>query len=265
MRLFQSLAPLCFAVASLLAQTPAINPGGVVNTAGSPSNGAIAPGALVSIFGTNLASDMTLSDSVPFSTSVGGTSVTIGGVPAPIQFASPTQINVQTPWGIAISDSAGPATVVVSAGGNASAPANVTVAASAPAIYNIGGQALAVNSDGTLAAPANSIPGIPTRPAVIGDAKGLIIFATGMGAVDVPLQDGANSADQTRNTLNAPTVLIGGVAAQVTYSGLSPQFPGVNQINVTIPAGTPTGNNVHLQIQVNGTISSNVVTIAVSQ
>jgi uncharacterized protein (TIGR03437 family) len=263
MRLFRTLALLSVAGAAL-AQTPAINPGGVVNTAGSPSNSAIAPGALVSIFGTNLASGMALSDSVPLSTNVGGTSVTIGGVAAPIQFASPTQINVQTPWGVAISDSAGPAAVVVTSGGNASAPVNVTVAASAPAIYNIGGQALAVNSDGTLAAPANSIPGIPTRPAVIGDSKGLILFVTGMGPVDVPLQDGANSTDQTRNTLNAPTVMIGGVAAQVTYSGLSPQFPGVNQINVMIPAGTPTGNNVHMQIQVSG-ISSNIATIAVSQ
>jgi uncharacterized protein (TIGR03437 family) len=79
------------------------------------------------------------------------------------------------------------------------------------------------------------------------------------------LQDGANSPDQIRNTLTQPTVLIGGVAAQVTYSGLSPQFVGVNQINVTIPAGTPTGNSVPLQIQVNGDTNSNVVTIAVSQ
>jgi len=264
MRLTTTFAFLTLSVSSLLAQAPAINAGGVMNTAGSPSNAAIAPGALVSIFGTNLASGMTLSDSVPLSTNVGGTTVTIGGVAAPIQFASPTQINVQAPWGIALSDSAGPAAVVVTNGGTPSAPATVTVAASAPAIYNIGGQGIAVNSDGTLAAPANSIPGIPTRPAVIGDPKGLIIFATGMGPVDTPLTDGANSADQTRNTLNAPTVMIGGVAAQVTFSGLSPQFPGVNQINVTLPAGTPTGNNVHLQIQVNG-VSSNVAAIAVSQ
>jgi uncharacterized protein (TIGR03437 family) len=69
----------------------------------------------------------------------------------------------------------------------------------------------------------------------------------------------------TRNTLTQPTVLIGGVAAQVTYSGLSPQFVGINQINVMIPAGTPTGNAVSLQIQVNGTVNSNPVSIAVSQ
>lgn len=265
MRLFLSLALSCLAVLPALAQTPAINPGGVVNTAGTVSNGAIAPGALVSIFGTNLASGMALADTVPFSTTVGGVSVTIGGIAAPIQFASPNQVNVQAPWGIQVSDSAGPAAVVITNSTGSSAPAIVTVASSAPAIYNIGGQAIAVNSDGSLAAPANSIPGIPTRPAVIGDSKGLVIFATGMGALDATLPDGANSADQTRNTLAAPTVLIGGVAAQVTYSGLSPQFVGVNQINVTIAPGTPMGNNVPVQIQVNGTVLSNLVTIAVSQ
>jgi uncharacterized protein (TIGR03437 family) len=124
---------------------------------------------------------------------------------------------------------------------------------------------LAVNTDGSLAAPANSIPGITTRPAKAGDPAGLILFATGMGAVDNPLPDGANSLDTTRNTLTQPTVLVGGVAAQVTFSGLSPQFVGVNQINIVLAAGTPTGNAIPVQIQVNGSTNSNLVTIAVSQ
>jgi uncharacterized protein (TIGR03437 family) len=38
----------------------------------------------------------------------------------------------------------------------------------------------------------------------------------------------------------------------------------VNQINVALPAGTPTGNAVSLQIQVGGVTTSNSVTIAVS-
>ena len=83
--------------------------------------------------------------------------------------------------------------------------------------------------------------------------------------MDSPISDGANSADTVRNTLTQPTVLIGGVAAQVTFSGLTPQFVGVNQINVTIPAGTPTGNAVSLVLHVNGSLSSNPATIAVSQ
>jgi uncharacterized protein (TIGR03437 family) len=247
------------------AQTPAINTGGVVNTPGASSTQAIAPGALVSIFGSNLAGAMALSDSVPLSTKVGGVSVTIGGVASPIQFVSPNQVNVQAPWGVPVSGSSGPAQVVVTNDGQGSATTTVTVVSSAPSIYGIGGQGLIVNSDGSLAAPANSIPGITTRPAKIGDAAGLILFATGMGAVDSAIQDGANSADVTRNTLTPPTVTVGGVAAQVTFSGLSPQFVGVNQINIVLAAGTPTGNAVPVQIQVNGSTNSNLVTIAVSQ
>ena len=59
--------------------------------------------------------------------------------------------------------------------------------------------------------------------------------------------------------------LVGGVASQVTFSGLSPQFVGVNQINIVLAARTPTGNAVPVQIQVNGSTNSNLVTIAVSQ
>ncbi len=249
---------------ALAADQPTISVGGIVNTPGVGSVQAIAPGGLVSIFGSNLAAAMTLSDSVPLSTKVGDVTVTINGVATPIQFASPNQINVQVPWSVQVSDSPGAGQVVVTSAGTASAPASVTVVASSPAVYNIGGQAIAVNSDGSLAAPANSIPGFTTRPARIGDSGGLVIFATGLGAVDSPMQDGAASSDQQRNTLAKPTVLIGGVAAQVTFSGLSPQFVGVNQINVTVAPGTPTGNAIALQIQVGGT-NSNLATIAVSQ
>jgi uncharacterized protein (TIGR03437 family) len=210
---------------------------------------------------------MAASNTVPLSTTLSGVSVTINSLAAPVQFVSSGQINVQLPWSVAPSDDkSGPAQVVVTRDdGVVSAPASVPVAASAPAIFNIGGQAIAINPDGSLAAPAAAIPGLSTRPAKIGDPAGLMILATGLGAVDQPIADGANSLDQQRNTVAKPTVLIGGIAAQVSFSGLSPQFVGINQINVVIPAGTPTGNAVSLQIQVNGTINSNPVWIAVSQ
>jgi uncharacterized protein (TIGR03437 family) len=77
--------------------------------------------------------------------------------------------------------------------------------------------------------------------------------------------NGAASLDALRTATTTPTVLIGGKAAQVVFAGLSPQFVGVNQINVAIPAGTPTGNAVSLQISLGGVTTSDAVTIAVSQ
>jgi uncharacterized protein (TIGR03437 family) len=58
--------------------------------------------------------------------------------------------------------------------------------------------------------------------------------------------------------------MIGGLSAQVPFSGLSPQFVGVNQLNVTIPNVTP-GDAVPIQIQMNGITTSNQIPIAVSQ
>jgi len=239
---------------------PVVNASGVTNAAGASGQG-VAPGSLVSIFGSNLASSMAAAGTVPLSTTLSGVSVTFSNTPAPVQSVSGGQITVQVPWEVAPSTAQ---IVVTRDDGVTSAPVGVPVAAIAPAIYSIGGQAIAINSDGSLAAPAGAIPGISTHPAKIGDPNGLTILATGLGAVSAPVADGANSSDMTRNTLTAPSVMIGGVAAQLTFSGLSPQFVGLNQINVVIPAGTPTGNAVPLQLQV-GTVNSNIASIAVSQ
>ncbi len=247
---------------SAAAQTPPPVVNGVANTAGPSSVSGVAPGSLVSIFGTNLSSSMAASGTVPLSATLSGVSVTFNSTPVPLQFVSSGQVNVQLPWGLGLTTTQ---VVVMRDDGTASAAVSVPVVAGAPAIYNIGGQAIAINSDGSLAAPAGAFPGIATHPAVIGDPKGLTILATGLGLVDVPIADGANSLDQVRNTLVKPTVMIGGVAAQLVFSGLAPQYPGVNQINVVVPAGTPMGNAVSLQLQLDATTSSNVVSIAVSQ
>ena len=148
----------------------------VESTAGPTAAQAVAPGALVSIYGTNLAASLTTSDSVPLSTSLGGVGVTLNSTPMPVQFVSSNQVNVQIPWSMAPTDPKSPAQLVVTSGGQASAPASVAIVSSAPTVFEFGGQAIAVNPDGSLAAAPSIIPGINTRPAKIGDS--LIIFAT---------------------------------------------------------------------------------------
>src|SRR5512135_3485096 len=77
------------------AQTPAVNAGGIVNSA-SYSTGGVAPGSVVSIFGTNLADHTASAGSTPLPTSLANvTSVTFNGVTAGLYFVTSSQINAE--------------------------------------------------------------------------------------------------------------------------------------------------------------------------
>jgi uncharacterized protein (TIGR03437 family) len=246
-------------MAGIAAAQPSIASGGISNAASGATT--IAPGSLVSLFGSQLASTPAQGDSIPLSATINDVFVTVNGVRAPLLFVAPGQINAQMPWDLG---AGGSASVVVSRGGVTSAPATVQVAPAAPGLFMVPGgtQAIAVNNaDGTLAAPSGSIQGLTTHGAKPGDV--LILYATGLGAVNPAVQSGHNSLDQLRWTVGTPTVLIGGVAARVDYSGLTPQFPGVNQLNVVVPAGVPPGASVPIEIQMGG--RSHQATIAITQ
>ena len=262
------LALLAIAAGMACAQ-PSVKNGGVVNAASFGGNQPVAPGSLVSIFGTNLGTGLAQADSIPLSTSLGGTTVTFNNIPAPMLFVSHSsagdQINAQLPWEV----QGGAAQVIVTQGGRSSSPVSVALAAANPGIFSVNfgtGQAIAYsNADGAIAAAAGSIPGLNTRPAKIGDPATLVILATGLGPVNPPVASGANVTDgQLHRAVNTPDVLVGGVPAQVVFAGMTPQFVGVYQLNIILAAGTPTGNAVPLQIRMNGVMSTDQVTIAVS-
>ncbi len=274
-------------------QTPTIDPSrAALNSASFAVGQPVSPGSLVSIFGTNLASTTALAGSIPLSTSLSNVKVTFNGIPAAISgvFPNPTtgdQINAQVPWEILPllpPGTNGTIQMVVTNNNVASAPQNVTVAPAAPGIFAITlsggnvvgsgvGQAIAYgNSDGLIAAPPGAITGLTTHAAKINDPSTLVILATGLGAVDTTVNDGDVPSVITSNTLTKPTVMVGGVPAQVVFSGMVGRdntgkafgFVGVYQLNVIIAPGTPTGNAVPLQIQMNGITTPNNVTIAVS-
>lgn len=254
---------LSAAVVAAYAQTPVVSVGGVSNAANGL--GTVTPGSLVSIYGSELAGGLAQADTIPLSTSLSNVSVTFNGVPAPLLFVSSGQINAQLPWNILSSGTVGTASVVVTRNNQPSAAQSLQVGPFSPGIFALGNIAVAINPDGSIAAPAGSIPGVATKPAKIADPGGLVILCTGLGAVSPPAVNGAASLDTLRTATTAPSVLIGGKAATVLFAGLSPQFVGVNQINVAIPAGTPTGNAVSLQISLGNVTTSADITIAVSQ
>lgn len=101
----------------------------------------------------------------------------------------------------------------------------------------------------------------PAKPAIRGQA--IIIYCTGLGAVTPEVTLGSPApGSPLSQTVSPVTVEVGGKAAQVFFSGLSPGFTGLYQVNALVPADAATGDTVNLSIATGGQ-TSNVVTIAV--
>jgi len=90
--------------------------------------GPVAPGALVAVFGSNLAPRPMPASGLPWPKVLEDTSVFINGVAAPLLYVSPTQINAQCPYGT----EPGQATVTVVAGGRVLPPIELTVGSGVP-------------------------------------------------------------------------------------------------------------------------------------
>jgi uncharacterized protein (TIGR03437 family) len=263
-------------VAAAQSGPPTIDPTkGIENQGNFKAGESVAAGAFVAIFGSNFASSLTLADSIPLSDTLANVSVTFNGVQAPMVGVVNTQINAQVPWEV-LSNGAtsGTAQVVVTSNNVKSAPATVNIVPASPSLLLLTGtpdntgvlRPVAYNnSDGTLALPADAYPnsGLAVRPAKVNDPTSLVLLATGLGAVQVTPPDGAPPASLD-HTLATPVVTVGGVAASVIFSGLSPQFPALNQLNIVLDPNTPTGNAVPVVIQMNGLQSRPDLMIAVT-
>ncbi len=258
------------AVSCFAQSAPQIAQGGVLNGASFAKGQPVSPGSLVSIFGTGLVSQLATADTIPLSTSLKGVTVKFADLPdAPLLAVIPgvpgqsaDQINAQLPW--EIGTGTGTVNVTVTTPNGTSLPIAVNFAPSMPGIFtaSAGGQLYAIavnNSDSTLVWP-QGLASTGSHPAKAGDI--LIVYATGLGAVDHTPADGGTPATLAHTVVN-PTVMIGGVQAEVQFSGLAPQFVGVNQLNVKIPSGVKSGTAVPLQIEVNGVTSTDQAVIAI--
>jgi uncharacterized protein (TIGR03437 family) len=260
-------------VVTATAQQPQTNLQGTVQTDGNvsdnpniPALGALvnggsfapmarpSPGEIVSIFGINLADGIEFAPALPLTTQLQGTLIAFGGRPLPILYTSPNQVNAILPYSLT------PGTtyqLIVTRGSRISVPQSLTVAAAEPAIFRAdsSGQGVILvyhsATDQTLAAPG--------QPAKAGDI--LIIYCAGLGGVDPPIDAGV-AVDRLIKTVSPIGVTIGGVQAQVLFSGLTGGLTGLYQINATMPDGVTPGDAVPVVLSM-GNISSPPVNMAV--
>jgi uncharacterized protein (TIGR03437 family) len=183
--------------------SPAVG-SGVVNAA-SYQPGPVAPGSYITLFGQNLAQTIATAPSYPLPTTLAGSSLTINGVPAPLYYASPTQIDAQVPFGTA----AGAASAILTVGGAALPAITFMVQATAPGLFTTG-----------MTASAGSV---------------LNVYGTGQGMVDSPIADGAAAPDSPVRITAAVSATLGGQPAQVSFAGLAARLAGVFEVSIQIP------------------------------
>jgi uncharacterized protein (TIGR03437 family) len=198
----------------------------IVNAAGFQP-GPVAPGSIVSVFGSKLAPSVASAQTLPLPTSLEGTSIRVNGVPSPLYYVSPTQVNAQIPYEV----STGPATVILSIGANVLPPVALTIQPSAPGLFLLGqNRALVQNQDGSI-----NGPGHPATPGSIVTA-----YLTGQGPLDLPVPSGsAAPPDPLIGAAAQVTATLGGQTGEVTFAGMTPGLVGVFQVNLRIPALAP--------------------------
>jgi uncharacterized protein (TIGR03437 family) len=238
--------------------TPVIASGEVKNGAGFQNS--IAAGSWVQIKGTGLSttsagrtwtSSEVVNGKLP--TSLDGTSVTINGKAAYVYYISPVQVNVLAP----VDSNTGPVDVVVTNNGQASAAASVNLAAFSPAFFQYGGANAIATRNGDYALIGSGTGTVPAKP---GDV--LILWGTGFGPTSPAIVDGQVVTGAPAVTTN-PTVTIGGAAATVIATVLSPGSAGLYQVAVTVP--NVADGDQEVLATVGGVTSPSKVTIYVKQ
>ncbi len=235
---------------------PTISPGGIVSAAAvAVPLPAIPAGGFISIYGTNLAPSPATAV-VPFPEQLNGVSVSLANRPLPIAYVGDNVINAIVPYDVPPNTQQ---RLYVSSNGRTSIGQTVTVAAYQPSIFTM------TESGSGQGAVTNAITGVlaqPGTPVGVGDV--ISIYCAGLGPVSPSVAAGiaAPSGPQLSWTVLPTVVTIGGVDAQVTFSGLAPTLAGVYQVNAIVPAGLSPGDAVPVTLTIEG-MPSPPVTISI--
>ncbi|MGE5567862.1 MAG: hypothetical protein ACM3S5_02390 [Rhodospirillales bacterium] len=214
----------------------------VVNAA--DYTGALAPGSLISVLGSDLSPVNMATNEMPLPSVIGESCLTVNGAPAPMLFISPTQVNAQLPF-----FQGGQATVRLHTPAGSSNNLTINVAPAAPAVFRT------VLEEGveapTVIRAANNLPATLANPVHPGDV--LVIYAAGLGRTSPAVEAGMPAPFEPLALAEIqPEVELGGVPLPVFFAGLTPGFAGVYQINARVPDWVPTGRTVPLTIRQGG-------------
>jgi uncharacterized protein (TIGR03437 family) len=248
-------------------------PGAIANAASFNSQGVVAPGSYVSIFGQGLADGVLNATQTPLPGNLNNTQLFLGNLPLPLSYVSPTQVNALIPQKLNVNTGY---LLTIQRDNTLSSPVPVTITELQPGIFTTTGTgsgqgAVLIHGPEVLAGPAGG-PVPNERPVQPGEY--LEIYCTGLGLAQASdgtqLVDGAEapaSGNPLYQTVATTSVTIGGINAPVLFSGLAPGFVALSQVNVQVPQNAPMGDAVNIVVTVTNKdtppVSSPPVTIAV--
>jgi uncharacterized protein (TIGR03437 family) len=232
-------------------QAPYFTPSAVTNGASFVSG--LVPGSAATVFAAGVldAPGIQSAQSLPLPLSLANVSVTVGGKTAPLYAVANTngveQVNFQVPFDLTPAETT---PVVVTRNGIASLAVNVPLLVYQPGIFTTNGQdAIAVFNDTNTLVTAD-------KPAAAGDL--LYFYAAGLGPVhNTPTTGAATPARPFADTTEQPAVTLNGQLCEFFYAGLAPNFAGIYQVNVRVPADLAPGNAA-LVISIGGATSPTV-------
>jgi trimeric autotransporter adhesin len=222
---------------------------GAVFATPAPGIRALAPGTFLAIYA---ATDARLADyqataSPVLPVQLANTQVFFDLIPAPVYYASETQLDVVVPNGVTVNTSS---QIRIQRGLALSDPVAVDIAGAEPTVFQTNGNAWLMDTK-----PDNSAQFVvtPDSPAAAGDI--LQMYCVGLGVTDQQIADGAISPGSPLANVPGVTVNIGGQNARVFFAGLSPGFVGLYQINAFMPSGVSAGSAVPMTVTVAGRTS----------
>jgi len=209
---------------------PSLSPNGAVNAA-NYSNQPVAPGSYIALFGNNLAPSASYYSTPYLPIALNQVTVSFDNpnvsIPGHIVFVSPGQVNVQVPWELQGQPSV---QIKVSVADSSGVVYTLPLGTYSPALFEIssGGQNLvaALDENNNIVTTSNPVAG----------GHVVQLFANGLGPVtNQPASGDPAPTSQLAKTTLTPVVTIGGLNAQVSFSGMTPGNAGLYQVNAIVP------------------------------
>ena len=212
----------------------------VVNAANG--NAGVAPGGLISVYGSQMAATNIATSQIPLPTALGESCLTVNGAPIPLLFVSSGQVNAQLPFNVN-----GNVTMSIHTPAGISNNFNFTMLSAAPAVF-LSGTAGPETGLATIFRADNGELVTPSNPIHYNDT--VVIYLTGMGTTSPAVDAGlATPGNLLSYVTDLPTLTLGGSNLNLLYAGLVPSFiSGLYQINATVPAGVTQGMEIPLVI-----------------